>query len=48
MVNTKGAPTVSDLVRAMKVMKLPMSEIIDTLKMIKEMGAIDAEIEIRG
>ena len=48
MLNTKGTPTISDLVRAMKVMKLPMSEIIDTLKMIKEMGAIDAEIEIRG
>ena len=37
----------SDLVRSMKVMKLPMSEIIDTLKMVKEMGAIDVEIEIR-
>lgn len=48
MLNTKAAPTISDLVRAMKVMKLPMSEIIDTLKMIKEMGAIDAEIEVRG
>lgn len=48
MLNTKGTPTISDLVRAMKVMKLPMSEIIDTLKMIKEMGAIDVDIEIRG
>ncbi len=48
MINTKGTPTISDLVRAMKVMKLPMSEIIDTLKMIKEMGAIDVDIEIRG
>jgi flagellar P-ring protein precursor FlgI len=48
MINTKGTPTVSDLVRAMKVMKLPMTEIIDTLKMIKEMGAIDVEFEIRG
>lgn len=48
MLNTKAAPTISDLVRAMKVMKLPMSEIIDTLKMIKEMGAIDVEIEVRG
>ncbi|KAB7885930.1 flagellar basal body P-ring protein FlgI [Poseidonibacter ostreae] len=48
MINTKEAPTVSDLVRAMKVMKLPMTEIIDTLKMIKEMGAIDVEFEIRG
>lgn len=48
MINTKAAPTVQDLVRAMKVMKLPMSEIIDTLKLIKEMGAIDVEFEIRG
>lgn len=47
-INTKADPTVADLVRAMKVMKLPMSEIIDTLKMIKEMGAIDVEFEIRG
>jgi flagellar P-ring protein precursor FlgI len=48
MINTKGTPTISDLVRAMKVMKLPMSEIIDTLKMVKEMGAIDVDIEVRG
>ena len=48
MINTKKTPTVSDLVRAMKVMKLPMKEIIDTLKMIKEMGAIDVDFEIRG
>ena len=48
MVNTQKAPTISDLVRSMKVMKLPMSEIIDTIKMIKEMGAIDVDIEIRG
>ena len=48
MINTKGTPTISDLVRAMKVMKLPMSEIIDTLKMIKEMGATNVEIEVRG
>lgn len=48
MINTKKDPTVSDLVRSMKVMKLPMSEIIDTLKMIKQMGAIDVDIELRG
>lgn len=48
MINTRKAPTVSDLVRAMKVMKLPMVEIIDTLKLIKDMGAIDVDIEIRG
>ena len=48
MINTKSTPTISDLVRAMKVMKLPMSEIIDTINMIKEMGAIDVVIEVRG
>ena len=48
LMNTKGTPTVSDLVRAMKVMKLPMTDIIDTLKMIKEMGALNVELEIRG
>lgn len=48
MINTKKEPTVADLVRSMKVMKVPMVEIIDTLKMIKEMGAIDVDIEIRG
>lgn len=48
MINTKGAPTVTDLVRAMKVMKLPMTEIIDTIKMIKEMGALNVDIEVRG
>ncbi len=48
LMNTKQTPTVSDLVRAMKVMKLPITDIIDTIKMIKDMGAIDVELEIRG
>ncbi len=48
LINTKQTPTISDLVRAMKVMKLPITDIIDTIKMIKEMGAIDVELEIRG
>lgn len=48
MINTKDAPTVSDLVRAMKVMKLPIADIIETIKMIEELGALDAELEIRG
>lgn len=47
MINTKNPPTVADLVRSMKVMKLPMKEIIDTLKMVKDMGAIDVDIEVR-
>lgn len=48
LINTKRTPTVSDLVRSMKVMKLPMRDIIDTLKMIKELGALDVELEVRG
>lgn len=48
MLNSKNTPTVSDLVRAMKIMKLPMTDIIDTIKMIKELGALNVELEIRG
>eukprot|EP01029_Cantina_marsupialis_P019162 TRINITY_DN44553_c0_g1_i1.p1 TRINITY_DN44553_c0_g1~~TRINITY_DN44553_c0_g1_i1.p1 ORF type:complete len:299 (-),score=60.33 TRINITY_DN44553_c0_g1_i1:802-1698(-) len=48
LMKSKTQPTVSDLVRAMKVMKLPMTDIIDTIKMIKEMGALNVELEIRG
>ncbi len=48
MINTRSLPTISDLVRAMKVMKLPISDIIETIKMIKDLGAIDVDIEIRG
>ncbi len=48
MINTQQQPTVSDLVRAMKVMNLSISDIIDTLKMIKDMGALDVDLEIRG
>ncbi len=47
LMNSKQTPTISDLVRAMKIMKLPILEIIDTIKMLKQMGAIDADIEIR-
>lgn len=48
LINTKSAPTVSDLMRAMKVMKLPITDIIETIKLIKDLGSIDAEVEIRG
>lgn len=48
MINTKKEPTVSDLVRAMKVMKLPISDIIETIKMLKQLGALEADLEIRG
>lgn len=46
LVNTKKLPTISDLVRSMKVMKIDISEIIDTIKMLDSLGAIDAEVEI--
>ncbi|WP_258238533.1 flagellar basal body P-ring protein FlgI [Arcobacter sp. CECT 8986] len=48
LINTKSAPTVSDLMRAMKIMKLPITDIIETIKLIKDLGSIDAEVEIRG
>jgi flagellar P-ring protein precursor FlgI len=49
LMNSKEAPTVSDLVRAMKVMKLPMTDIIETIKIIKEMGSLNnVELDIRG
>ncbi|MEA3353979.1 MAG: flagellar basal body P-ring protein FlgI [Campylobacterota bacterium] len=46
LVNTKQAPTVSDLMRAMKLMKLDINDIIDTIKMLDSLGAINAEVEI--
>lgn len=46
LLNTKELPTVSDLMRAMKVMKLEIGEIIDTIRMLNSMGAINAEVEI--
>jgi flagellar P-ring protein precursor FlgI len=48
LVNTTNYPTVSDLIRAMKMMNLPVSDIIDTLRMVKDLGAIDVELEIQG
>ena len=46
LINTKNLPTVSDLMRAMKIMKLSITEIIETIQMINDLGAIDAEIEM--
>ncbi|WP_044417047.1 flagellar basal body P-ring protein FlgI [Halarcobacter anaerophilus] len=48
LLNSKKQPTVSDLVRAMKVMKVPMTDIIETIKMIRDLGALNVEVEIRG
>lgn len=46
LVNTKEQPTVSDLMRAMKTMKVDITEIIETLKMLDNLGAINADIEM--
>ena len=46
LINTYNEPTVSDLMRAMKTMKLDIKQIIQTLKMLEELNAIDAKIEI--
>ena len=46
LVDTKHQPTVSDLVRAMKVMKLSITEIIETIRMLDKLGAINADVEM--
>ena len=46
MINTKKEPTVSDLMRAMKIMKLNITDIIDTIRLLDSLGAIDADLEI--
>jgi flagellar P-ring protein precursor FlgI len=46
LINTKNQPTVSDLMRAMKTMKLDIMEIIETIKMLDNLGAINADVEM--
>jgi len=46
LINSYNEPTVSDLMRAMKTMKLDIKQIIQTLQMLKELNAIDAKLEI--
>lgn len=46
LINSYREPTVSDLMRSMKIMKLDIKQIIKTLQMLKEIGAIDARIEL--
>ncbi len=48
LLNSKNQPTIADLMRAMKVMQLPIADIIETIKMLRDLGAIDVEMEIRG
>ena len=44
--DSKGQPTISDLMKALRILEIPMSEVIDTIKMLDKLGAIDAEVEI--
>jgi flagellar P-ring protein precursor FlgI len=46
LINSYREPTVSDLMRSMKIMKLDIKQIIKTIQMLKEIGAIDARIEL--
>ncbi len=46
LVNSLAEPTVSDLMRAMKIMKIDINQIIKTLEMLKDLNAIDAKLEI--
>jgi len=46
IVNTNNLPTISDLMRSMKIMKLDIKQIIQTIQMLKELNAIDAKLEI--
>jgi flagellar P-ring protein precursor FlgI len=46
LVNTQNQPTVSDIMRAMKMMKVDITEIIETIKMLDSLGAINADVEM--
>jgi len=46
LINTRAQPTISDLMRAMKTMKVDITEIIETIKMIDNLGAINADVEM--
>jgi flagellar P-ring protein precursor FlgI len=46
LINSAAEPTVSDLMRAMKIMKIDIQQIIKTLQMLKNLNAIDAKLEI--
>ena len=47
LINAQKLPTVSDLIRALKIMKIDIKDIIETIRMVKDLGAIDADLEIR-
>ena len=47
LVNSSSEPTVSDLMRSMKIMKIEFQEIVKTLQMLSDLGAIDAKLELQ-
>ncbi len=46
VVSSTQEPTVAQLIRAMKIMKLSMGDIITALSLLSDSGAIDAKIEV--
>lgn len=46
LINSYEEPTLSDLMRSMKIMKLEIGQIISTIQMLKELNAINAKVEI--
>ncbi len=46
LLNSKEKPTISNLMRALKMMKVDIKDIIDTIKMLDKLDAIDATVEV--
>jgi len=46
LLDSKQQPTISDLMRALKLMKIDIKDIIDTIKMLDKLNAIDATVEV--
>ena len=46
LIDSHNQPTVSDLMRAMKMMKIDITQRIETIKMLDSLGAINADVEM--
>jgi flagellar P-ring protein precursor FlgI len=46
LIDTKKPPTISDLMRIMKTMNVSINEIIETIKLLDSLGAVNADVEI--
>ena len=46
LANTRHIPTISDLMRALKLLGISIEERIETIKMLDSLGAIDADVEM--